>query len=595
LVILCGAAVYANSLEGTFVFDDLEAISNNPSIRDLSAIRRVLSPPRGTTVSGRPLINVTLAINYALGGLNVLGYHLLNITIHLLAGLTLFGVVRRTLLLPRMHLGRAYPATVLALVIGLIWVVHPLNTEAVTYIIQRAESMMGLFYLLTLYCVIRGAGARHPALWYGAGAMVCALGMACKEVMVTAPIIVLLFDRVFLAESWRQVFRQRWGLYIALTATLVVMAILVMGTEFRAQAIGQEQSRLSWSYALMQPGNILHYLRLSFWPDPLVLHYGRELDTNQMRIVPQWIAVAGLLLGTMLMLAYRPPIGFLGAWFFIILSPSSSIVRLIQKTHEHRMYLSLAAVVTLIVLVGYGVLFRGKNRKPWHKVAMVAVLIVIVAALGARTMARNATYRTEISLWQDNIQNLPDTPRPYSNLGTALARQGKFDQAMAMFNKALAINEKLALAYNNRGTVYMDMGQMDRAVADFNQAIKLDPRILGAHFNRGIIAANRGHFAMALRDFEQVIALRPDYLRTYYHRGKALGALGKCQQAIADFSRSIEHRYMVGASLHNRAICYYLTKQYDLAWSDVKQARAIGHELPSGFINSLTEASGRSD
>ena len=188
-------------------------------------------PPIGLTVSGRPLLNLTLAVNYALGGLNPWGYHAINLAIHILAALTLFGVLRRTLAVWGVGCGvrgeeshdtarstsrtpHPTPHTFLAFAIALLWAVHPLQTELVTYIVQRAESLCGLFYLLTLYCFIRGASrppspGRRTSLWYLAAVVFCFLGIATKEVMVTAPVMVFLYDRTFFASSFRQSLRQR--------------------------------------------------------------------------------------------------------------------------------------------------------------------------------------------------------------------------------------------------------------------------------------------------------------------------------------------------------------------------------------------------
>jgi hypothetical protein len=252
LIVLATVGAYHNSLVGAFVYDDQGAIDDNPTIRQLWPIGPALSPPPdAVTVSGRPLLNLSLAINYAISGLNVRSYHAANLMIHIAAALLLFGILRRTFLLPvlRDRFGKA--ATPLALASALIWAVHPLQTESVTYTVQRAESLMGFFYLLTLYCVIRGAGfgwregvggvfaptichvedaltekdsrpleivssavsgekgdCRLLWLWYAAAVLACLLGMACKEVMVTAPLIVLLYDRT---RSWEARLLPRGG------------------------------------------------------------------------------------------------------------------------------------------------------------------------------------------------------------------------------------------------------------------------------------------------------------------------------------------------------------------------------------------------
>jgi len=186
-----------------------------------------LSPPRWSGITGRQLINLSLAVNYAVGGTRVWGYHALNLAVHILAGLTLFGIVRRTLLQPRLRGRFGAAANGLALTTAVLWTVHPLQTESVTYIIQRCESMMGLFYLLTLYCFIRGAASQRPRLWYGLCVTACALGMACKEVMVSAPLMVLLYDRTFVSGSFRVAWRRHGRLLGALAGTWVLLGYLV--------------------------------------------------------------------------------------------------------------------------------------------------------------------------------------------------------------------------------------------------------------------------------------------------------------------------------------------------------------------------------
>jgi len=248
VAVAAGLLAYHNSFTGSYFHDDFGSIIENPTIRQLWPIWKPLSPPYGTgwTVGARPLINLSVAVNYALGGYNVWGYHALNLAVHILAGLALLGIVRRTLL----HRARfCAAADELALAIAVLWMVHPLQTQAVTYIIQRSESMMGLFYLLTLYCFIRGVesplmengkwfmgdgswrlGAR---LWYGLSVAACASGMTCKQVMVSAPVMVLLYDRAYVSGTFREAWRRRWPLYVGLASTWVLLGlVLVLGGTF---------------------------------------------------------------------------------------------------------------------------------------------------------------------------------------------------------------------------------------------------------------------------------------------------------------------------------------------------------------------------
>ncbi len=321
-------AVYWNSFSGAMVLDDLGWIRDNASIHRLSSIGDVLFPHNMGALGGRPLVSLSLAINYAIGGTDPAGYHAVNLAIHLLAALTLFGLVRRTLMLPSLGDRCHAAATPLAFAVALVWAVHPLTTAAVTYIIQRTESLMALLYLVTLYCFVRGTttSAEHPLarrLWYAASVLACALGMVTKEVMFTAPLVALLYDSFFVAGSFRRAISERHWLYGCLAATWSLGALMLWLTEFHANTTGFGVAAFTWqSYVLTQPGVILHYLQSAFWPADLCLDYGWPAVNSIWQVVLPGIVVAALLAATVFGLAKRSPLGFLGACFFLILAPT---------------------------------------------------------------------------------------------------------------------------------------------------------------------------------------------------------------------------------------------------------------------------------
>ena len=365
LIALATIVAYSNSLGGPFMFDDDSSILENTTIRSLWPIGPVLSPPaNGEAVQRRPVVNLSLAVNYAISGYEVWSYHALNLFAHLLAAFLLFGIVRRTLLLPGLRERWGRTTAPVAFTVAFLWAVHPLLTEAVTYIVQRTEVLAGLFCLLTLYCVIRGAGAARGWAWYAGAVAACALAMGSKEAAISAPLVVLLYDRVFLSPSWRDVFHRRWGLYVGLAATwAVVLVMLPHGSEGAAVfAVSQNADALrmigenhrALDYTLAQFGVISHYLRLCFWPYPLVLDYGFYAPQTVWQIVPYAVLIGGLLVATLVAFRFQPWLGFLGVCFFAILAPSSSVVPLFQQiAAEKRMYLPLAAVATAVVIAGW--------------------------------------------------------------------------------------------------------------------------------------------------------------------------------------------------------------------------------------------------
>ncbi len=350
MLLLAAVVVYSDSFHGPFIFDD------RPAIDQVSAKEPWAASVWHTLIGPRPVIRATLALNYFIGGYDETGYHVGNLCIHILAALALFGVIRRTLTLPSLggRFGEKAAAS-LAFAAALLWVVHPLQTQAVTYIIQRMESLMGLFYLLTLYCFIRSASSPNPRAWHAAAVAACALGMGCKEVMVSAPLIVLLYDRCFVAGSFREALRRRWRFYLALAATwLILLRSVIEGVGPHAISAGFQLKEVTpFQYARSEPGVILHYLALAFWPARLCLDYAWPVANGIAQIAPGAIVIGALLAATIWALVRKPKWGFIGAWFFLILAPTSSIMPIKDLAFEHRMYLPLAAVVLAVILAAY--------------------------------------------------------------------------------------------------------------------------------------------------------------------------------------------------------------------------------------------------
>lgn len=450
LLILAGAAAYHNSFQGAFLMDDFRHIVENDRIRDLSHPLRVLS---GTT---RPLVAFTFALNNAAGGLNVWGYHAVNLSIHLAAALTLLALLLR-------HLK---PET--ALFISLIWLVHPLQTQAVNYIVQRSELLMGLLCLLTLYFLGRCAqtpGARRMKILCVA---CCALGMAGKPIMAMAPLLALLYDRFFLAPSWREVGRRRGRLHLALLATYgVLAACLLNGPEEYVRDVGFHLETIRpEDYFLNQGKVILHYLRLTFWPRALVFDYGWPAEATQDLLLP-WMILLALLAAAGWAARNRPGIGFLGIWFFLTLAPTSLLIPLRDLAFEHRMYLALAAPAVLFVLA--------VDRLIRSRPVRTRLLAGVILALGIVTVQRNNDYRSAVALWKDTVSKRPLHTRAQANLGTMLHMEGRIDEAAVVYRTALGLDPDLPDVHSNLGRLLEDQGDLKGAQREFEEALRLEP------------------------------------------------------------------------------------------------------------------------
>ena len=495
-VLIVGAVLvaYANSLAVPFILDDLGSILRNVHIRHLWPLWETI---HGTS---RPVVHLSLALNYALDGYNVAGYHAFNLAVHMLAALTLFGIVRRTLD-PR----HGTSAPWLALITALVWALHPLQTQSVTYVIQRAESLMGLFYLLTLYCFIRGVRDHR---WYAAAVACCALGMACKPIMVTAPLIVLLYDRVFVAKSVTQALRQRCWLYLGLAATWVLLAwLLAIGPrEWEGSAGPGQVSFSTWEYLKTQPGVILHYLRLMLYPSPLCLDYAWPVVRAASEIVPAALVIAAMVAATPWAWMRKPWLGFLGAWFFLILAPSSSAIPLADLAFEHRVYLPLAAVAALLVIGGHEL-----SRRVALPVKL-GVAALIVLGLGWGTIHRNHDYRSELSIWSDTVAKRPNNWRAQADLGVALERDGRTTEAIARYQEAIRLKPDYAIAHSNLGVALATQGHIEEAIAQFDEALRLNPASASALYNLGLALAKRGQPARATACYRRALRVDPSFV-----------------------------------------------------------------------------------
>jgi tetratricopeptide (TPR) repeat protein len=537
-IVFAALAAYGGTFAGPFVFDDADSIVNNGSIRHLWPIGPVLSPPfrLGQTVGGRPVLNFTLALNYAISGTDVWSYHALNILIHVLAGLTLFGVVRRTM--ERAGTGGPSP-TWLAFAVALLWTVHPLQTEAVTYVVQRAESLMGLLYLLTLYCFIRGADdcegrdgrpARpSPAVWFGLSFLACLLGMATKEVMVSAPLLVFLYDRTFLSGTFGGAWRRHGRAHLALAATWLLLGCLVISTDRRGGSAGFGLGVSWWTYALTQFPAIVRYLRLSVWPHPLVFDYGAEWVADPWSVAPDIAIVAALLVGTAAALRRRPAVGFLGAWFFAILGPTSLVPGNRQILAEHRMYLALVPVVALGV-VGSAI-WLGRRSLP--------LFLALAAAFTAITAARNRVYRTDFALWSDTVAKRPRNPYAQTNLGVDLGKLGDAVGARARYELALELKPTLPEANNDLGNSYRELGRMPEAFACYEAALRARPDYADVYNNRAIALVKSGRLPDALADFGRALRLDPEFAEAHGNIGNALRLAGRPREGEAEIREAM--------------------------------------------------------
>jgi tetratricopeptide (TPR) repeat protein len=532
VIVAAGLLVYSNSLWVPFHFDDHGVIVDNPAVN-----RALPLPPDrgvGDWLHSRMVVDATFQMNYRIHGLNVVGYHVVNILIHIANALLLYGIVRRTLD-RRRSTEEAYPqprdkkqetgthSSILAFATALLWIVHPLNTSAVTYISQRYESMMALCCLATLYCFIRGVAVERPRWWFNAAVVFCILGMGTKQVMAVTPILVLLYDGLFAAPSWSGV-RRRWRVHASLFATwgvLVILEISFLGSLYQRGAY-RVASVSPAVYLMTQADVILQYVRLALVPYPLCFDYAwRPVSGLAQVAVPGLLLAAGLAVSVW-GLVRRRPWAFAGFAFYLLLAPSSSVMPLDDMAFEHRMYLALAALVWLGVTGAWCVLMAVERRSLDGRGAAGGVgtllVVLVVAVFAWRTTRRNEIYKTEERLWLSVVEQQPHNLRAWNLVARERSRRGAVEEALTAYNRVLSATESVAagapyhhslpansmeinrlMAFANRGLLLYQHGRYEAAIASYRSAIMTFPyrrdvfhKLAGAYRATGVSAEEAG-------------------------------------------------------------------------------------------------------
>jgi len=592
--VVAGLVAYANSFHGTLVLDDHPTIEANPSIRTLNPAA-IFAPPAQVGTAGRPFANLTFALNYAFGGADVVGYHAVNLAIHLGTALLLFGVIRRALgrcdarvsramELRCPHRGRAMSAVrtprlqfiagdSVGLAVAVLWTVHPLGTQSVTYLSQRTELLAAAGTVALLYCFLRYVDSLRWG-WLVLGWLGLAVAVASKEPAAVAPVVVFLFDAVFVAGGMAA-WRQRWKWYVALAGCWALLGALIVHADLAARGVGLNQRISAGHYALIECRALLTYLRLGAWPHPLVFDYGWAPSVSVAAV-----AVILALLGLAFWAAWRGfAIGWLVLIWFVLLAPTSSVVPIAeQPIAENRAYLTNALVVTIAVCAAYRVVGR----------RTLALAATAALALIALTAARNRYYGSESALWRDTVAKRPDNARAWSALGLLEYKAGNAEAAIAHHERAIALRPTYAEAEGNLGADLLLVKRPVEAVTHFRRALEIEPALPGGASNlcQALLAAGNARLfahdlTSAISAYEEALRLDPHFAFAHNNLASTLLQLGRFEDSLshATAALALDPNY---AAAHGTAATDLLQLgRYDEAITQFRAALALEPSAPS--------------
>jgi tetratricopeptide (TPR) repeat protein len=542
-----------------------------------------------------------MVVNYHFNGLNVFGYHVFNLAVHLGTAILVWWLTLLTLSTPAMKDDKiTRHAGLIALFTGLVFVSHPVQTEAVTYIWQRASSMAALFYLasLCLYVKSRFAAPNSASrndtmqkIYYCGSLLTAVLAMFTKENTVTLPLMILFYEISFF-KTKRNL---NWPYLFPFLLTLFIIPLTILFTKAQQfQAIQRfvhgPGGISSWQYLLTQFRVIVTYIRLVFLPLNLNLDYDFPISKSifEWPTLFSFLFLAGILfLAKRLYSKYRL-VSFSIFWFFLTLSLESSMFPLRNVIFEHRLYLPLAGYSMFLVSGAYYLRsFTQFTPECFNRGfrMTIGILTIIVILNSILTYQRNKVWKDEITLWSDAVRKSPYKARPVNDLGFAYYKQSNFAQAIADYNKAITLKPDLADAYVGRGLSYADVGNFVQAIADYNKAIKIEPTFGQAYNNRGIFYLHQGKPDRAISDLTRAIDLYPLDAKAYYNRGLSYAKQGNVRQAIADYKKAIEIDNSYADAYYNLGLIYAHQGSFTEAVNDFNKTIEIDPDYADAYNN----------
>jgi tetratricopeptide (TPR) repeat protein len=583
IIILAGAAYY-NSFTVPFVFDDGSNIVHNKGVH-LSSLRLedgdLVRLKSSIASQGRAISQISYALNYYFGKLDPWGYHLVNLIIHILCAWAVFWFTRLTLTLPSMRDRYGGWAREIAAGCALIFTVHPVNTQAVTYIVQRATSLAALFFLLCLIYYAKGrliTGSRRY-VYYLVAFVSFLISFSSKQNTVVMPVILFLYEFYFFQQTDLKWLKKKLPYIFGII--LFLLLVLVVHTKFepldwflrnyrRRPFTPFERVSTEWRV-------IIYYFTLLLLPLPSRLNLDYDFPLSYSLLNPPATLVSLLIIIGLLVLAVylakrEPLISFFIWWFFINLAVESTILAL-DLVYEHRLY--LPGIGLLIILV-WGMERAIHHLTPHLRVPLkIGVLTVLTLNLSVMTYQRNEVWQSVISILEDVAKKAPTNARQHVNLGVAYSDAGMLDKALEQYLIGIKLDPNYPEAYNNLGNAYNRKGMYKKAVAEYLKAIKMRPEYKEAHNNLGSAYCNMGKYDMAIKEHLTALKINPECEKSHNNLGVAYSFKGMYDKAIVEYQRALEIKPDFIKARSNLGLAYSFKKMYDKAIEEYEKVLRI--------------------
>ena len=534
--------IYSQTFKSPFAFDDIKKILENAHIRltEFSPIEIVKAGIRSSKT--RPIAFISFALNYYFNQYDLVGYHVVNILIHIFSGFLLFLFIRTTLGLPSLQYRYNRPVFI-AFIASLIWLIHPVQTQSVTYIVQRMNSMASMLFILSFWLYVKGrlvskGGKKWP--WYVGSTLVWLVSLGCKQITVTLPFLVFLYEWYFFQDLSKDWFKRSLKWVLGITVIFILIALAYTGFKPWVKLAGLRDFALDeftfTQRSLTQLRVVIYYISLLLFPHPSRLNLDYDFPLSYSLINPLTtllclIGIIGLLIVGILLAKKQRLMSFCIFWFFGNLLIESSVIPL-AIIFEHRLYLPSMLVFLMFVILGF------RYVKPeWLSWAIFCALILVCSYW---TFERNKVWRDNVTLWTDTTKKSPNKARPYINLGKALAERKMYEEALPNYLKALQLNPNYVDAHHNLAALLEDKGETNEAIKHYRQALQINPNFEKSHNNLGLVLLEQDKNEEAINHFHIALQINPNFAQPHNNLGLALSKYGKINEAIEHYNKALK-------------------------------------------------------
>jgi protein O-mannosyl-transferase len=590
LIILAGILVYSNSFDCPFYFDDFGNISDNQGIKNLSMFTNTnyWSQPR------RQMAYISFALNYHFNKFDVFGYHLINILIHIMTGIFTFLLIKLILNLNNSkNIKFNKYKDWIALFSALFFVVHPLQTQAVTYIVQRMTSMAAMFYIISIYLYAIGRiehtqknNILKAIIFYSLAVIIGMMGVMTKENAVTFPFAMLLFEFFFIRNSKNKIYKN-YIIIISLSVIVVgCISCLFLNSSLLTSAATSGINISSLEYLINQFIVIVRYLQLTILPFNQCADYGNVAynfpfvtSIWRLDVIGCFLLLAGLIVLAVLMYKKNKILSFGIFWLFLTLSVESSIIPIADPMFEHRMYLPMLGIALFLFSSLFLLLIKIKTRYVFLLLSSIIIVMGIICFL------RNDIWKNEKSLWSDVIKKAPYNSRAWYSLGLIYEEMGSYEEAIKYYSRAVILSPHYDEAWYNEGLSLFNIRKNEDAIKCFDEAIKINPGYHEAWYNKGLSFVNLNKNEDAIKCFDEAIKIKPDKIGAWNNKGNLLSSINRNEEAVICYNRVLEIKPDYQDAWNNKGSALTSLGMYDEALNCLNKALEINPDYQDAWNN----------